>query len=146
MLLSSARKSKVVWVLGCLVKSKTKWIWGINYKERLENREIDCHLTNDNATNTRVTKCESNYYKDILQDKASSPRKFGQQSRSCTQQKLQQALCGSYEHEQNQSVKHILYCPKLLWLLSLYSRSFKDQEFFALNSRSLICTKPLTRL
>ena len=36
------------------------------------------HLTNDkcNKVNSQVKKCKSNYYKDLLQDKASSPDKF----------------------------------------------------------------------
>ena len=36
------------------------------------------HLTKDNAkkVNSQVKKCKKNYYKDLLQDKASSPHKF----------------------------------------------------------------------
>ena len=42
------------------------------------NREIDwsSYKRQRNKVNSQVKKCKSNYYKDLLQDKASSPDKF----------------------------------------------------------------------
>ena len=47
-------------------------------KARRTNREIgwSSYKRQRNKMNSQVKKCKSNYYKDLLQDKASSPDKF----------------------------------------------------------------------
>ena len=47
-------------------------------KARRTNRDIDWsfYKRQRNKVNSQVKKCKSNYYKDLLQDKASSPDKF----------------------------------------------------------------------
>ena len=47
-------------------------------KARRTNREIDwsSYKRQRNKVNSQVKKCKSNYYKDLLQDKASSPDTF----------------------------------------------------------------------